>query len=94
MHSKNKKSMTVIEREHVTLVKQTDCAVCDAPGPTEAHEIEQGLWMVSIGLCVSCHRDEHMGWHGRRKAWEIYKVTPVQALNVTLTRVAQLRRES
>ncbi len=88
MQSKNKPAPTAAERRHVARVKQTACAVCDQPPPVEAHEPEQGLWMCSIGLCPDCHRGPQ-GWHGDRRRWKDRKMfTEVQALNVTLSRVA------
>ena len=42
MWSKNKKAPTRAESEHIARIKEMDCVICDAPGPSEAHEIEQG----------------------------------------------------
>ena len=45
--------------------------------------------MCSIGLCPDCHRGPH-GWHGDRRRWKDRKMfSEVQALNVTLKRVAE-----
>lgn len=87
MHSKNKKPMTKTEREHVTRVKEQDCVVCDASGPTEAHEIKQGLWFCSVSLCTHCHRGP-MGLHGDKTLWRIHKMTEIEALNITLKRIS------
>lgn len=84
MQSKNKKPMSKTEREHVAKVKAMPCAVCDTPGPSEAHEIEQGLWFIIIPLCADCHRGSHNGLHGRRAMWNIKKMTETSALNQTL----------
>ena len=86
MWSKNKKAMTTAEREHVGKVKESGCAVCDASGVVEAHEIEQGLWWTSIGLCPDCHRGP-MGIHGDKTLWRIHKMNELDALNETLRRV-------
>lgn len=88
MNSKNKKAMTSAERAHVGRVKALDCVVCDAPGPCDAHEIEQGLWWVSVALCRSCHMDGKNGWHGQKIMWKIKKWTEIDALNETLRRLA------
>jgi len=87
MHSKNKKTMTVAEREHVGNVKNLPCSVCDASAPSEAHEPEQGLWFVSIALCADCHRGSLMGWHGQKRMWAIKKMNELDALNITIQRL-------
>ena len=33
--------LTAKERAHIQRVKQLPCSVCDAPGPSDAHHIEQ-----------------------------------------------------
>lgn len=92
MWSKNKKAMTVAERAHVDRVKELPCSVCGAPGPSEAHEPVQGLWFVSIALCIDCHRGSENGWHGRKTMWRIMKMDELAALNETLRRVAAVTR--
>jgi hypothetical protein len=85
MNSKNKKQPTKSERAHIGRVKDTACAICDAPPPVEAHEIKQGDWFTSIGLCVACHRGP-LGIHGDKTLWRIRKMEEIDALNVTLSR--------
>lgn len=63
------------------------CAVCGAPGPSECHELEQGLWFASIPLCADCHRGGHNGIHGQRRAWAVRKMTELDALAVTVRRL-------
>lgn len=87
MHSKNKKPMTPAEREHVGNVKELGCVICDAPGPSEAHEIEQGLWFCSVALCADCHRGSENGIHGRKTMWRIRKMDELDALNETFRRL-------
>lgn len=89
MHSPNKKAMTKAERAHVARVKELPCSVCDAPGPSEAHEPEQGLWFISIALCADCHRGSENGWHGRKTLWRVMKMNELDALNVTLRRLME-----
>lgn len=89
MRSKNKPRMTPAEREHVGRVKALQCSVCDAPGPSEAHEPEQGFWFVSIALCADCHRGSENGWHGRRTMWRVMKLDELGALNITLRRLSE-----
>lgn len=86
MWSKNKKAMTAAERRHVQLVKESGCAVCGAMGFVEAHEIKQGLWWTSVGLCPECHRGPQ-GIHGDKTLWRIYKLDELGALNETLRRI-------
>jgi hypothetical protein len=88
MNSKNKPAMTAREREHVERVKELPCSVCNAPGPSEAHELKQGLWWVCCALCPDCHRGPVMGWHGQKRAWAVRKMDELQAVNVTLERLA------
>jgi hypothetical protein len=91
MQSKNKASMTKDEREYVRLVKLLPCSLCDEGGgegaPSEAHEIVQGAWWLSIALCASCHRGSKMGWHGERRMWAIKKMDELGALAVTIKRL-------
>lgn len=87
MQSKNKPAMRSDEREHVDRIKQMDCAVCWKPGPSEAHEPEQGLWFLSIPLCEDCHRGHFNGIHGQRRIWSVRKLTELVALNETLRKV-------
>jgi len=87
MWSKNKKAMTKAERHHVSKIKEMDCVLCDSPGPSEAHEIDQGLWFISIPLCPSCHRDGIFGLHGQKRMWAIKKMTELDALNLTIQRL-------
>ncbi len=84
MNSKNKKPLTAAERQHVARVKDLPCVVCDKPGPSEAHEIEQGLWFTSISLCTDCHRGGFNGLHGQRRMWAVKKMTELLALNRTI----------
>lgn len=88
MQSKNKPTMTTDEREHVRRIKMLPCCVCRAGGgesrPSEAHELEQGLWWTSIPLCDDCHRGDHNGIHGQARIWAVKKLTPMLCLNETI----------
>ena len=86
MHSRNKPAMTAQERRHVTRIKAMSCVVCDASGPSEAHEIEQGSWFLSVPLCADCHRGRN-GIHGTRALWKVRKLSELDALNETLRRL-------
>ena len=41
-----------------------------------------------VALCKECHQGPVMGWHGQRRAWAIRKLDELDALNVTLERLA------
>lgn len=88
MQSKNKPTMTTDEREHVRRIKMLPCCVCRAGGgesrPSEAHELEQGLWWTSIPLCADCHRGRHNGIHGERRIWLVKRLDEIKALNIVV----------
>ncbi len=75
------------ERRHLAMVKVLPCSVCDAPGPSEAHHIVQGLQYTCVALCPECHTGPRMGWHGQRFAWKIRKMEEIDALNITIKRL-------
>ena len=87
MQSKNKPAMTAAERRHVARIKEMSCVVCDAPGPSECHEIEQGQWFTSMPLCSDCHRGSLNGLHGQKRMWAVKKLTELSALNETVKRL-------
>lgn len=89
MRSKNAKAITARESAHIKRVKELPCSVCDTPGPSDAHHIEQGLHFAVVALCKDCHQGPRMGWHGERYAWSIRKMTELRALAVTVERLAQ-----
>lgn len=84
MWSKNKPAMTAQERAHVGMIKDMPCAVCEAPPPCDAHEIEQGKWFLSVPLCRDCHMGSENGIHGRKTMWKVMRLTELGALNETL----------
>ena len=75
------------ERQWVQNVKEQDCSVCGAAGPSDAHHIKQGDHYTCVALCKSCHQGSMMGWHGQKRAWAIAKMEPIDALNVTIRNV-------
>lgn len=78
---------TTAEREHVSQVKGLPCSICDAPAPSEAHHIRQGLHYTCVALCVDCHRGPLLGWHGQKRAWAVRKMDELDALAVTVERL-------
>lgn len=87
MQSKNKPAQTAAEKRHVARLAEQPCACCDAPGPSEVHEPEQGLWFASIPLCTRCHRGPD-GWHGTRQRWTLRRMDPMKAIDKTYRRLA------
>jgi hypothetical protein len=81
--------LTAAGRLHLARVKELPCSVCDAPGPSEAHHIEQGEQYLCVALCTDCHRGPLMGWHGQRRAWAIRKMDELKALAVTVRRLME-----
>lgn len=77
------------ERIHLALIKELPCSVCDAPGPSEAHHIKQGLQYTCVALCVDCHRGPVLGLHGQKRMWAIKKMDVDDALNVTIKRLLE-----
>jgi len=83
MQSKNKLSPTKAEREHIERVKSLPCSVCNAPGPSDCHEIRQGQWFTSVALCKDCHTG-YNGWHGTKALWRVRKMDELDALAATV----------
>lgn len=79
--------LTAKERAHIQRVKKLPCSVCDAPGPSDAHHIEQALQYCVVALCKDCHQGSHNGIHGRRAMWNVMRMTELDALNVTIRRL-------
>jgi len=92
MKSKNKPKQTFHEKEHASILSGMDCIVCDAPGPSEVHEPEQGMWFISIPLCPACHRGPQ-GWHGTRLRWTLKKMTELKAINETWKKVIESAKD-
>ncbi len=87
MRSKNSKAFTRAESAHIEAVKMLPCSVCDTPGPSDAHHINQGDHFTVVALCKDCHQGSENGWHGRKTMWRIREFDELAALNVTLSRV-------
>ena len=75
------------ERLHLARVKELSCSVCNAPGPSDAHHVKQGLQYTCIALCKDCHQGSFLGWHGQKRAWSIRKMDEIDALNKTIERL-------
>jgi hypothetical protein len=88
MRSKNSARITAAESKHFERVKSLPCSICDAPPPSEAHHIKQGLVYTCIAVCADCHRGSFAGWHGQKRAWIARKQDEITALNITLERLS------
>lgn len=75
------------DRTRLARVKALPRSVCDAPPPSEAHHIRQGLHHIAVALCVECHRSPVLGWHGQKRAWAVRKVDELDAPDVTIRRL-------
>jgi hypothetical protein len=75
--------LTPKQRKHIGKVKELACSVCDAPGPSDAHHIEQSLQYCVVALCRSCHNS----LHGEKLIWKVKKLDELKALNITIERL-------
>jgi hypothetical protein len=75
------------ERAYLLQIKNLPCGVCGAPGPSDAHHIEQGLHYLCIPLCKDCHQGSHNGIHGRRSIWNALKKNEQTVLNETIKEI-------
>lgn len=75
------------DRRYLEGVKSLPCSVCDAPAPSDAHHIKQGLQYTCVALCKDCHQNPLLGWHGQKRMWKIKKMEELDALNVTIKRL-------
>jgi len=80
-------SYTKNERSHIERIKMLPCSVCDKPGPSEAHHIDQSCPWTCIPLCKDCHTGSITGLHGQKANWKIKKVDELKALGVTIKRL-------
>lgn len=88
MRSKNSRAFTADESAHIERVKGLPCSVCDAGPPSDAHHIVQGQHFTTVALCKDCHQGSHNGIHGRKALWRVMKMDELDALNVTIRRLA------
>lgn len=87
MNSKNKRGATARERQHIERIKAMACVVCDAPGPSDCHEIRQGHWFTSLPLCRDCHMGSKNGIHGQKAIWNVMKMDELGALGIVIERI-------
>ena len=94
MRTKNAKAISPAESAHLAAVKALPCSVCDQAGPSDAHHINQGQHFTTVALCKDCHQGSFNGIHGQKRMWLIKKMDELAALDVTLRRLAQPRRNA
>jgi len=87
MRSKNSKTLTSAERDHIARVKNLPCSVCNAPPVSDAHHIMQGLHYTCVALCKDCHQGSFNGWHGQKRMWIVTKMDEISALAKTIERL-------
>lgn len=88
MRTKNAKAINKAEGAYLAWVKQQPCGVCDEPGPSDAHHIDQGFHFLCIPLCKDCHQGGFNGIHGQARIWKALKKTEMTVLNETIRRFA------
>jgi hypothetical protein len=88
MRTKNAKAFTPAERAHLEAVKRLPCSLCDAPAPSAVHHIKQGQHFTVVALCDDCHQGSFNGLHGQRRMWTVMKMDEIDALAVTIARLA------
>jgi len=70
---KKAKTRTKAKTAYMMAVKELDCCVCGAHGPSDAHHCRSGGMarddMKTIPLCYECHRGVN-GYHLAKRSWE------------------------
>lgn len=87
MRTKSAARITQAEADHMAAVKELPCSLCDKYGPSAAHHIVQGQHWTVVALCYECHQG-HNGWHGNKSLWKIRKMDELDALAITIARLA------
>jgi len=78
---------TAKEKAHLQRIKEMPCGVCNEPGPSDAHHIEQHMQYLCIPLCKSCHQGAINGIHGQKRIWNVLKLNEMEVLNETLRKL-------
>jgi hypothetical protein len=87
VRTKNAKAISARESKHIQSVKELDCSVCDQPGPSDAHHINQGQHYTVVALCKDCHQGSFNGIHGQARLWSVKKLDELGALAITIQRL-------
>lgn len=75
------------EKKHLHRIKEMDCSVCGASGPSDAHHIAQHMQYLTIPLCKDCHQGSHNGIHGEARLWKVLRKTELSCLNETIRKL-------
>jgi len=85
-----KKSRTDKERRYLKRVKELNCGVCGASGPSDAHHPrfpvgagQRSEDFLAIPLCKECHTGKN-GIHGDRALWKVYRLDEPAVLAQTI----------
>jgi hypothetical protein len=89
MRSRYHRAITAAEADHIERVKSLPCSVCGAPGPSDAHHIDQQEHWTVVALCKDCHQGSFNGWHGQKRAWLLRKMDELAALGRTIEGLMQ-----
>ena len=84
-------NLTIRERKHLLRIKEMDCIVCGASGPSSAHHVLQHQQYLCLPLCHDCHQNPRLGIHGERYAWKLRKMNELLALNLLIERLVNER---
>lgn len=79
--------LTARERKHVGRVKELECGVCNAAGPSQAHHVKQHAQFTVIPLCVDCHVGPVNGLHGQKRMWSLMKLDELDVLDNTIRKL-------
>ena len=82
------------EKAYMSMVAELPCSCCGDNTPVELHHIREGQGgsqrashFLVIPLCVGCHRDNKLGFHGERINWRIYKKDELTCLADTINKI-------
>ena len=78
--------LSIKERKHLAQIKEMNCGVCDASGPSDAHHIVQHQQYLCIPLCKDCHTG-YNGIHGTKAMFRIHKLDELKVLNETIRKI-------
>lgn len=79
--------LTPRERKHLATIKEMDCIVCGAPGPSIAHHVRQHSQFTTLPLCEDCHVGNHNGIHRQQRIWKVKKLDELDALGLLYERL-------
>lgn len=85
--------VSAFAKQHLARIHELPCGVCGAT-PVEAHHVLEGRTpgrkspdVLAIPLCVDCHRGGVNGIHGRGVLWDVYRLSELDVLAMTIERL-------